>query len=134
DAACAGVAGFSSFEGNDAQALFEAVAPAHVWQAYPDLHIALAGGTGGRPGVVVIGGTGSVAFGRNAEGREHRVGGWGYLLSDEGSGFWIGREALIAVLHCMDGRGPHTILTDRVAEAVGAPGPRAIVRYSYTED
>jgi N-acetylglucosamine kinase-like BadF-type ATPase len=83
---------------------------------------------------VVIGGTGSVAFGRNAEGREHRCGGWGYLLSDEGSGFWIGREALISVLKCYDGRGPQTLLTERVAQAIGQAGAPAIVRYSYTED
>jgi N-acetylglucosamine kinase-like BadF-type ATPase len=134
EAACAGVAGYSSFEPHDAEALFMAVASARRWETYPDLHIAWAGGTGGRPGVVVIGGTGSVAFGRNAAGQEHRCGGWGYLLSDEGSGFWIGRQALIAVLKCNDGRGPETLLTERVAAAIGAEGAGAIVRYAYTDD
>lgn len=133
-AACAGVAGYSALEGNDAQSIFRKVAPAEKWEVYPDLHIAWAGGTGGRPGIVVIGGTGSVAFGRNAEGKEHRCGGWGYLLSDEGSGFWIGREALKAVLRVYDGDGPETLLTERIADAIGGAGPRAIVRYAYTED
>jgi glucosamine kinase len=45
-------------------------------------------------GVAVIGGTGSAAWGRNADGAEARAGGWGYLLGDEGSGYWLGREAV----------------------------------------
>lgn len=133
-AACAGVAGYSSLEANQAETIFSGVAPARRWDVYPDLHIAWAGGTGGRPGVVVIGGTGSVAFGRNADGQEHRCGGWGYLLSDEGSGFWIGREALKAVLRHHDGDGPATRLSQHVADVVGGHGPKAIVRYAYTED
>lgn len=57
-------------------------------------------------GVLVISGTGSIAFGRNAAGETARAGGWGPHVSDEGSGFWVGREAVIAALHGYDlGRG-----------------------------
>src|SRR5207247_7094150 len=63
----------------------------------PDLEIAWAGGLAARAGVVLVGGTGSVAYGRNAAGRGARAGGWGYLAGDEGSAYWIGREALAAV-------------------------------------
>src|SRR5450631_85200 len=54
-----------------------------------DATVALSGALAGEPGVVVISGTGSIAFGRNAEGRTARAGGWGYLFGDEGGGFWI---------------------------------------------
>lgn len=75
---------------------------------------ALAGATGGKPGVVVIAGTGSVAFGEDSHGNRKRAGGYGPLLGDEGSGYDIGRKGLIAALRHEDGRGPKTVLTDRV--------------------
>src|SRR5690349_22636305 len=58
-----------------------------------DGFIALAGATAGEPGLVVIAGTGSFAFGRNAAGKTARAGGWGYIFGDEGSGFDIARAA-----------------------------------------
>ncbi len=61
-----------------------------------DALIALEAGVPGMPGTVVIAGTGSIAYGRNAEGRGARAGGWGYVLGDEGSGYWLGRLALRA--------------------------------------
>jgi len=79
-----------------------------------DALIALEAGIPGGPGVVIIAGTGSIAYGRNREGMAARAGGWGYLLGDEGSGYWLGRHALRAVVRSADGRGPHTLLTERV--------------------
>lgn len=76
-----------------------------------DALIALVAGAGDGPGVVVIAGTGSIAFGRNHENRAARAGGWGYVLADEGSGYWIGRHALTAIMRESDGRGPATSLT-----------------------
>jgi len=75
---------------------------------------ALAGATGGKPGVVVIAATGSVAFGEDGRGNRRRSGGYGPLLGDEGSGYDIGRKALIAALRSEDGRGPATILAERI--------------------
>lgn len=65
----------------------------------------------GAPGVVLIAGTGSACYARDASGVVHRIGGWGWLLGDEGSGAWLGREALTAITHAADGRGPSTDLT-----------------------
>lgn len=79
-----------------------------------DAMAALAGGTLGQPGVVVIAGTGSIAFGVNARGERSRSGGWGYILGDEGSAYAIGREALASVVRASDGRGDPTSLSEAV--------------------
>ena len=64
--------------------------------------IALEAAFGGGPGVIVIAGTGSIAYGRNREGQTARAGGWGFAISDEGSGHWIGRTAVAAALAAWD--------------------------------
>jgi N-acetylglucosamine kinase-like BadF-type ATPase len=76
-----------------------------------DARIALTGAIGFGAGIVVISGTGSVAFGRNTAGEEARAGGWGPTLGDEGSGFWIAREGLSAIVRAHDGRGFATAMT-----------------------
>lgn len=81
-----------------------------------DAVAALAGATGGVPGVVIIAGTGSIAFGEDANGNRARSGGYGPLLGDEGSGYDIGRKALIAALRAEDRRSPATVLTDRIKQ------------------
>jgi glucosamine kinase len=73
-----------------------------------DARIALTGAIGFGAGVVVIAGTGSVAFGRNEAGEDARAGGWGPTLGDEGSAYGIARSGLAAVLRAHDGRGPST--------------------------
>lgn len=60
----------------------------------PDVTAAWAGAHAGEPGIVVISGTGSIAYGRNAQGEEHRAGGWGPLFGDEGSAYWVGVACL----------------------------------------
>jgi N-acetylglucosamine kinase-like BadF-type ATPase len=82
-----------------------------------DTDAALAGAFRGGPGIVVIAGTGSGAAGRDAAGRTVRVGGHGYLLGDEGGGYWIGRQAVSAALRAADGTGPPTALTELVRRA-----------------
>ena len=77
-----------------------------------DARVALTGAIGFGAGIVVISGTGSVAFGRNTAGEEARSGGWGPTLGDEGSGFWIAREGLSAIVRAHDGRGFATGMTD----------------------
>ena len=69
------------------------------------------------PGSSSFPGTGSIAYGRNARGEAARAGGWGYVLGDEGSGYWIGRAALRAVLREADRRGPTTALSPTAAGA-----------------
>jgi N-acetylglucosamine kinase-like BadF-type ATPase len=96
-----------------------------------DALIALEAGVPGGPGVVIIAGTGSIAYGRSRAGRAARAGGWGYLLGDEGSGYWLGRQSLRAVVRSADGRGPHTLLTARVLAHYGVSRPQELVREIY---
>jgi N-acetylglucosamine kinase-like BadF-type ATPase len=79
-----------------------------------DALIALVAGAGDAPAIVIIAGTGSIVYGRNAAGEAARAGGWGHMIGDEGSGYWIGREALAAVMRAGDGRGPETQLTAEI--------------------
>lgn len=96
-----------------------------------DALVALEAGAPGRPGVVVIAGTGSIAYGRNAENLAARAGGWGYMLGDEGSGFWIGRAALRAVLREADRRGPATQLTGLLLNYYGVPRAQDLIAQVY---
>lgn len=83
-----------------------------------DIRIALAGGLSGREGIAVIAGTGSSCYGRRADGREHRAGGWGALLDDAGGGYWLGVEALRAAVRAHDGRGEPTALLSSLTQAL----------------
>ena len=85
------------------------VAPSQI-RVVGDHEIALESAFGSGPGVVAIAGTGSVVFGRDADGRTARAGGWGFAISDEGSGQWIGRQAVSAVLRARD-EGRETALS-----------------------
>lgn len=67
-----------------------------------DMSIALEAAFGSGPGIIVIAGTGSIAFARNVRGETARAGGWGFAVSDEGSAHWIGRSAVSALLHEID--------------------------------
>jgi N-acetylglucosamine kinase-like BadF-type ATPase len=75
-----------------------------------DMETAMEAAFDGRPGVIVIAGTGSVAYGNNASGKIARAGGWGFAVSDEGSGHWIGKMAVSAVLHAHDTGADSTLL------------------------
>ena len=99
-----------------------------------DALVALVAGAGDNPGVVLVSGTGSIAYGRDAAGRAARSGGWGYLLGDEGGGYWIGRAALSAVVRQYDGRGPATLLTELVLERLKLASPTALIREIYDRD
>lgn len=79
-----------------------------------DIRIALAGGLAGRPGIALIVGTGSSCYGRSSDGRTWQTGGWGQLVADEGSGYDVGRRAMIAAVRMADGRIPTSLLRDRV--------------------
>jgi N-acetylglucosamine kinase-like BadF-type ATPase len=79
-----------------------------------DAITALWSGTDGAPGVVVIAGTGSIAYGCLPDGSRFRIGGWGHLVGDDGSGYFIGKEAVRAVLRAYDGLEPRTPLYDKI--------------------
>jgi glucosamine kinase len=82
-------------------------------------------------GVALVAGTGSSAYGIAPNGRSTTVGGWGYLIGDEGSAFGVGRDALRAVLRADDGYGPITALTGSMAEKFGLDQPRDLIRVVY---
>lgn len=96
-----------------------------------DARIALTAAVGFGPGIVVISGTGSVAFGRSESGEESRAGGWGPTLGDEGSGYWIAREGLSAILRAHDGRGFTTKMTELLCQEHGICAPEDLPRFVY---
>lgn len=99
-----------------------------------DAVIALSGATAGAPGVITIGGTGSIAFGRNAAGQTMRAGGWGYVFGDEGGAFDIVRQALRAILRHEEGWGPATSLREPLLAAGGAKSANDLLHRFYTAD
>lgn len=96
--------------------------------------IALSGALAGEPGIVAIAGTGSIAFGRNAEGKTMRSGGWGYVFGDEGGAFDIVRQALRAALAHEEGWSPPTVLREVFLEATGAADINAALHAFYTAE
>jgi N-acetylglucosamine kinase-like BadF-type ATPase len=98
-----------------------------------DAELVLAAGTPGGWGLALICGTGSIAYGRDRDGRVARAGGWGYLLGDEGSGYAIGLAALRAVARAADGRGPFTALADALLARWSLAAPADLIRRVYRE-
>lgn len=97
-----------------------------------DAEIALYASTLGKPGLVVIAGTGSVCLGKNEKGEMAISGGWGPLAGDEGGGVGIAQEALHQVAKASDGRGVSTILSDRASEYFRASGPENLIVAIYS--
>ncbi|MBN1476596.1 hypothetical protein JXA47_07585 [Candidatus Sumerlaeota bacterium] len=124
---CLGVSGCEREEDRACLAqISERVLPGVRAEVVNDAVIALVGGCGGMEGVIVISGTGSIALGRTADGHMARAGGYGHLLGDEGSGYEIARQGLIAVLRADDGRGEATRLTPLVLKRLEIAGPQGI--------
>jgi N-acetylglucosamine kinase-like BadF-type ATPase len=94
---------------------------------------ALAGGLSGRPGILLISGTGSACLGRNSRGESWRAGGWGYLLEDVGSAHALGLAAMIAATRDADGRGKSTSLTSMVVKSLGLSELKEIFRKLHHE-
>ncbi len=127
-AACFGMSGGP----DDKETILRDLLPADRWVVTHDGMIALAGATGGEPGVIVIAGTGSLAFGRASDGRTARAGGWGYVFGDEGGAFDITRQALRAILRMEEGWGSFTVLRERLLDATGAPNANGLLHRFYT--
>lgn len=97
-----------------------------------DAEIALFATTMGKPGIVVIAGTGSVCLGKNGKGEMAIAGGWGPLAGDEGGGVGIAQTALHAVAKASDGRGIATTLSNRASEYFRASGPENLIVAIYS--
>lgn len=98
-----------------------------------DAEIALTGATEDKPGIIVIAGTGSMAYGRNAAGQTARAGGWGYIFGDEGGAFDLTRRALRASLRYEEGWGPATSLHGLLLKATAAPDAVTLLHRFYND-
>jgi len=99
-----------------------------------DALIALYAGTLGKAGIVQIAGTGAITMGYDKQQHYHRVGGWGYLFDDEGSGYDLGVQLLKAVLQSYDGRAPRTILTEAVMKHFSVDDVPQLIACVYGEE
>lgn len=127
---------FLGFSGGpaDKEALLHEILPADHIHVTNDALIALSGATAGEPGIIVIAGTGSIAYGRNAAGKGARAGGWGFAFGDEGGGYDLTRQALRAALRMEEGWGPPTVLRERLLEATSQPDANHMLHAFYTTD
>jgi N-acetylglucosamine kinase-like BadF-type ATPase len=133
DSICLGMAGVDRpGETTLIRTIVDRIVKARTVTVVNDALVALEAGAPGLPGVVLISGTGSIAYGRSAEGNAARAGGWGHVLADEGSGYWLGRQALRAVMRESDGRGPATVLTARLLEHYQVTRAQDLVRTVYS--
>ncbi|PRB44497.1 ATPase [Arthrobacter sp. MYb23] len=134
DQVYAGAGGIDTDE--DAQALADLIAPhapgARITVVH-DSRLLLAAG-GASTGVAVIAGTGSAAWGRNDAGEEARAGGWGYLLGDEGSGYWLGREAVRHSLRRMNQGLEADQLSRALLDSVGVEEPGKLIALFHSPD
>ncbi len=130
EAACLGFSGGP----DDKRALVAEIVRAERTVVTTDAMIALAGATGGEPGIIVIAGTGSIGFGRNTAGKTARAGGWGYVFGDEGSGFDLARQGLRAALRHEEGWGPQTKLLEMFLEASAARSANELLHQFYTAE
>ena len=120
DIGCFGMGGLDTKHDYDVISGF--IKPLGVVRKYiivDDMVVAFYAVTAGKPGVAVVAGTGSIAYGMNEKGKEARSSGWGWLMGDEGSAFDIARSALVAAARAHDGRGPKTILMELIRKQLG---------------
>jgi N-acetylglucosamine kinase-like BadF-type ATPase len=99
-----------------------------------DALIGLVAGARDDPGIAINAGTGSIVYGRNAAFEAARAGGWGHMIGDEGSGYWIGRESLAAVMRAFDGRGPATRLTAEILSHFNVDDESRLPRIVYDRE
>lgn len=128
---CAGVAGTGSTR--EREALTDALAEyelAGEVLVRTDAEIGLEDAFGEGAGILLIAGTGSIAFGRGPTGEPARCGGWGPVCGDEGGGYWIGRRALSIATAALDGREPETALAGAILTMAEAETPEGLVSWA----
>lgn len=96
-----------------------------------DARIALEGAFSGKPGSILISGTGSIMFGKDAKGVIHRVGGFGRFIGDEGSGYRLGQKGLSSVAKEFDGRGNKTLISELLKEKFNIESPENLITEIY---
>ncbi len=98
-----------------------------------DAYISLVGAHGKDEGIILISGTGSIALGVNKNKDVFRVGGWGHILGDEGSGYYFGKKGLTAIMKAYDGRGKSTLISDKIFRYLNITNIDEIVQYVYSD-
>ncbi len=101
--------------------------PAAACQVDHDLRVAHAGALAGAPGAVLVAGTGSACYGRTFNRQSAKSGGWGPILDDGGSGYWLGIQAMRAIVRATDGRGKQVSFTDAIFAQLGVKTPREML-------
>ena len=133
-AACLGMSGMGRAEERERlEAWNQEFRLARFFRIVHDAEPVLAAGTPDNWGIALIAGTGSLAFGRNPGGAEARTGGWGYLFGDEGSGYWLGVEALRAAARAADGRDASTRLLEQLLVHFEVDRPEQLVQAVYPQ-
>lgn len=132
--ACLALAGAGrASESERVRAWAETARIARSLKVVHDAEPLLAAGTPEGVGVAIVAGTGSFGFGRGSKGETHRAGGYGHLFGDEGSGYWMARQALGHVARAWDGRGPATQLTETISGKLGISQADQLVSTIYQE-
>lgn len=124
---------------NDAEELERAIThlaahkriPLKNFRVESDARIALEGAFSGKPGSILIAGTGSIMFGKDKAGNIHRVGGFGRFIGDEGSGFRLGQKGLSLVAKEFDGRGNKTLISELLKEKFKIDSPENLITEIY---
>ena len=130
ECACLGLSGGPA----DKDLLAREIVHAEKYIITHDAAVALSGALAGGPGVIIIAGTGSIAYGKNAEGRAVRAGGWGYIFGDDASAFGLVRRALRAVLRNEEGWGARTRLREALLDATGADNADDLLHRFYSDE
>ena len=130
---CVGAAGVAREA--ERQSLWQALVARDLAEdvvVHADAAVALDDAFGDGPGILLIAGTGSIAYGRSPTGESGRCGGWGPVCGDEGSGAWIGRRALSIATAASDGREPDTALVGALLTAIEADDVTALIPWAST--
>ena len=99
-----------------------------------DAYSTLVGVTKNQAGILIISGTGSIAYAHDGKGIVARSGGWGHRSGDEGSGYWIGKQIIKTIFRMEDGRGPDTALKEKVFEQLGKQTINDFTGWLYGEE
>ena len=132
-AVCIGAAGASNLEVSaTVKDMVRQVLPNAEVVVVGDMVIAMEAALNDSPGLIAIAGTGSIAYGRNALGETARAGGWGYRISDEGSGQWMGRTAVAETMRAHDA-DRSTVLFERIKKAWNLSSHDELVKYANAD-
>lgn len=132
---CIGTAGIHGLKGKDDMTrMIKSIGIDGIIYVTNDAEIVLAAESGDVEGIVLIAGTGSIAYGIDKSGKSYRCGGWGHILGDEGSGYYIGLEGLKAAIKCYDLRGPYTELLPMIKQEMNIDNIEQIMDFIYKSD